>query len=1238
MRLSRFFSACLLAALAAGNASAQGVGFFLDGQRVEIKEGDVANFADGQDGKVRVEVNKDGKITVYQGSEMTFFGDIEQYLAGIHSAMHYKGNYSHFEFGYGSIMHIRDMMTADQFTYESAYSQFSNWARTDYIGPNYRYAQSVYRFFENAIHATNLLLAGFDESSATDKQKQYLGIAYAYRALLYLDMARMYEYLPCDATQPRSNTGKDITGLTVPIITEKTTDEEIAQLKRATRQEMCTFIMSDITKAEVYLQNYERTDKQLPDLACAYGLQARLHMWMEDYEKAAVCARRAINLCGGTPLTESEMLDVENGFNSMAPTAWMWGAQPYPSDRTVTSGIVNWTSWMSNETTFGYASVGPFVAITPSLYNEIGDWDIRKKLFNVTGNEPHLTTDSWYNIPAYASLKFRPYQGAYGNYQVGAQSAYPLMRMEEMYLIEAEATAHGNCSLGAALLKDFMNKYRDASYNLSTDSIDEYTAVNEIVKQKRIELWGEGQAFFDIKRLNIPVDRTQPVDADYISDNEKFSTDTRPAWMNLPFVVRRGMIYKWNTVGEENPDPSGLYVAGGGIMQREQTFDVVITEGLSNEMFGTTATIEPRTVVASPLDSIDGFRLKSPFNAVADSAMGYTGTDLEVRLDEKSHSATIPPQPTGLNANGEPVYIQSVKDGEYADGIIRFPSNTISVSYLNEVKTFPCATEIRLPGCSYDPAFRLYINFFSSADFHTTVVNNNGRRYLRSYISTMEDLDEVRIACVPQDLAQTAIDRLKHDASYGAVAYSTGWVDVPMYDTGDAFCYVCVGLHNGTIQYTYTSSEYVYPDYSVYLDNIHQTEDKTGVAVVQVEYYFGPHVDKAYLALVDKYATEDEIRELYRRNALPSMILAPLSHSSSYEAAQIPFPKEYGEYKVVALALSDGKLVKVSEGDYTSKTKYFEYPHRELTIKEGKKTINADGSITVQFTYNAEEFEGAYVALLTDTLLMGNVWENVKESQHKVNVTGSGTSSITVEHPAQDAYYTFVICGYEDGKIAKDTRGNRSILSESWTPWCNSKNEWTAAGMSAEDWPLGDDASVTCTYTYANYWSGDDPGLKIYYRQSTFDTVQAQFKIEHWGSDMDFIIEYNPTTSMCQVLPQSVTENSTYGTVYISDIPNYATEYTYQQYPCYYDKAAGKFTLNTVWFVEAGAFGFGPEYIRVDGFYASNDSVSASYDKARAAGKRNFAGSLRLDKAAKVGSGKALPLQKNSTLLIEELE
>lgn len=73
-----------------------------------------------------------------------------------------------------------------------------------------------------------------------------------------------------------------------------------------------------------------------------------------------------------------------------------------------------------------------------------------------------------------------------------------MMRVEEMYLIEAEATAHYDAATGKSLLQSFMAN-RDPAYTVpaANDLID------EIIFQKRIEFWGEGVIFYDLKRLNI---------------------------------------------------------------------------------------------------------------------------------------------------------------------------------------------------------------------------------------------------------------------------------------------------------------------------------------------------------------------------------------------------------------------------------------------------------------------------------------------------------------------------------------------------------------------------------------------------------------------------------------------------------------------------------------------------------------------------------------------------------------
>ena len=164
-----------------------------------------------------------------------------------------------------------------------------------------------------------------------------------------------------------------------------------------------------------------------------------------------------------------------------------------------------------------------------------------------------------------------------------------------------------------------------------------------------------------------------------------------------------------------------------------------------------------------------------------------------------------------------------------------------------------------------------------------------------------------------------------------------------------------------------------------------------------------------------------------------------------------------------------------------------------------------------------------------------------------------------------------------------------------WTPWCSTVSEWEACGMSSEAWPLSKTAS-TCTYTYCIYWDGDDQGLPIYYRQSTIDATQGQFRITNWGAGGDLIVEYNSATGACQVLPQYVVDHSTYGPVYISDIPHHSAQYTYEQFPCFYNKESGKFELSVVWYVDAGMFGNDVETIQVDGFYVPDYSISALFE------------------------------------------
>ena len=464
---------------------------------------------------------------------------------------------SHFEFGYGAIMHVRDVMTQDLTVVSSGYDWFSSWAENQYQGESYARTQYFWNYYWKFVQTANNMITTLDPETATPVQLGYLGAGYAFRAFIYLDMAQMFEFLPNDKTSSINAAGNNVEGLTVPIVREGMSEDEARNNPRVSRAEMAAFILEDLNNAEEYIVNLENSIKTLPHLDVVYGLKARYYMWLGDYANAKTYARKAINEASTTPMTESQCLNTATGFNNI--NLWMWGSQMMSEDDVVKSGIINWTSWLSNETNFGYAGIEPFNMIDASVYARISDTDFRKKLWKapagtaLEGQTPFLSASFEKNLCAYASVKFRPAEGNADDYNVGCASAYPVMRVEEMYFIEAEAAAHLNDADGQSLITNFMTTYRDPAYTCTATGND---LIDEIVFQKRVELWGEGQIFFDIKRLNMSVTRGYP--GTNHAEARRFNTQGRPAWMNF-CIVRTEKNNNKGLEGYENPDPSDAY-------------------------------------------------------------------------------------------------------------------------------------------------------------------------------------------------------------------------------------------------------------------------------------------------------------------------------------------------------------------------------------------------------------------------------------------------------------------------------------------------------------------------------------------------------------------------------------------------------------------------------------------------------------------------------------------------------
>ncbi len=166
---------------------------------------------------------------------------------------------------------------------------------------------------------------------------------------------------------------------------------------------------------------------------------------------------------------------------------WIWGADLNTNTSTY------YASFFSNVGSLnpGYAG---FLQIFKSgdrrLVESISATDKRREWFASAGNG--------FGVPQYANLKFYDFTDFEGD--------YVFMRAAEMYLNEAEALALGGDDTGARQALFNLISTRDAAYTLSSNSGQ--NLLDEIRKHRKIELWGEGFAFFDMKRWNQPLVRT----------------------------------------------------------------------------------------------------------------------------------------------------------------------------------------------------------------------------------------------------------------------------------------------------------------------------------------------------------------------------------------------------------------------------------------------------------------------------------------------------------------------------------------------------------------------------------------------------------------------------------------------------------------------------------------------------------------------------------------------------------
>ncbi len=447
----------------------------------------------------------------------------------------------HSDFGIPALMLGLDSRTADLVSTFTGYNHFRAFMSFGDCTTNSNGCRMAWQYNYNQILACNTAIGDINADTTDPVVQFYLGQALAMRANAYFTLAQLFQFTyvghesdPC-----------------VMLITEDNQEEVLRNgIGRASVEQVYSLITSDLNRAIKLIETSGISPEQVLDnkpkrfvsLATAYGLRARVNLVKENWQEAANDARSAIAAFRGTPLS----LDQASvpGFNSIEAGNWMWGIAISENDEVVQTGICNFPSHMGSMN-YGYASVGAWRQVSRTLFNSIPQTDVRRGWFlDGEAESPSLSAaQSAYlarqGAPAYTQVKFAPYGDVVGT--TNNASDIPLMRIEEMYLIDAEATAMAGGD-GASILTNFVKAYRDPAFALaSTSPADVQEAC---FQQRRVELFGEGRIYYDYLRLhkgcnrvgagfepsycyNIPADSQifiYPIPQNEINGNKLFSS------------------------------------------------------------------------------------------------------------------------------------------------------------------------------------------------------------------------------------------------------------------------------------------------------------------------------------------------------------------------------------------------------------------------------------------------------------------------------------------------------------------------------------------------------------------------------------------------------------------------------------------------------------------------------------------------------------------------------------------
>ncbi len=429
--------------------------------------------------------------------------------------------------GHTSIMIAMDFMGEDLVLSRRGTDPFYGTYRfTDHTSEANALPLFAWRMYYRLIANVNIILEKIDSvPDATPLDKQIIkGECLALRAFGHHMLVQLYakRYKVGEAYLIDQAEG-------IPLLTSYS----LSPQPRTSIEDIYTQINLDLDDAISLLDGVTQTGvyKTHIDQSVAMGLKARVNLTQHNYDDAYFYATEAMK-----KYSIMSPRDVLNGFTNMVNDEWMWGVHIIEEQ---VPSFGSFYAYMSSNFNSSHTRSNPKL-INRELYNMIPSTDVRKKLWAADtadrANYPGVIHGTqYYSIADQVRVPLMHNKFRVSN--PGSRAGdIPLMRAAEMYLIAAEAKAQQNKYQESSDILYPLAKARDPQY----EAPDELSEMNNIVMfQRRVELWGEGFRFLDLKRRNENLRRTLATGVDPTLGNTGSTGSLTTSSANWQFQIPR---------------------------------------------------------------------------------------------------------------------------------------------------------------------------------------------------------------------------------------------------------------------------------------------------------------------------------------------------------------------------------------------------------------------------------------------------------------------------------------------------------------------------------------------------------------------------------------------------------------------------------------------------------------------------------------------------------------------------